>query len=81
MGHDLRTPLAAIRLSGEFIEDDKVRERLSCEVDELQAVTENILLAARMNHSSGEALLESVTSKRRSPLEPIHIPTRHAPDD
>lgn len=51
IGHDLRTPLAAIRLCAEFVDDEMVRERLNDDVDELQSVTNSIL--AGRNNSSG----------------------------
>jgi signal transduction histidine kinase len=62
VGHDLRTPLAAMRLYAEFVDDETVRERLHCDLNELQSVTENIFLAARSNNNSrGTAALESMT--------------------
>jgi signal transduction histidine kinase len=47
VGHDLRTPLTAMRINLEFIEDDELRERLLRNLDELQALTEQVLAAAR----------------------------------
>src|SRR3569623_816261 len=47
VGHDLRTPLTAMRINLEFVEDDDLRERLLENLDELQALTEQVLSAAK----------------------------------
>ena len=47
VGHDLRTPLAAMRITAEFVEDPEVRDRLTRNLDELQSMTEAVLSAAR----------------------------------
>ncbi len=47
VGHDLRTPLTAMRINIEFVEDEELRERLGNNLDELQALTESVLSAAR----------------------------------
>ena len=47
VGHDLRTPLTAMRINLEFVEDQELRERLAANLDELQALTESVLSAAR----------------------------------
>ena len=47
VGHDLRTPIAAMRISSEFVEDSEVRDRLTRNLDELQSLTESVLAAAR----------------------------------
>lgn len=47
VGHDLRTPLTAMRINLEFVEDRDLRERLGANLDELQALTESVLSAAR----------------------------------
>jgi signal transduction histidine kinase len=53
VGHDLRTPLTAMRINLEFVEDRDLRERLSANLDELQALTESVLSAAK--GAGGEA--------------------------
>lgn len=53
VGHDLRTPLTAMRINLEFVEDHDLRERLGANLDELQALTESVLSAAR--GAGGEA--------------------------
>jgi signal transduction histidine kinase len=47
VGHDLRTPLTAMRINLEFVEDPDLRERLAANLDELQALTESVLSAAK----------------------------------
>ena len=47
VGHDLRTPLTAMRINLEFVDDEELRERLGSNLDELQALTESVLSAAR----------------------------------
>ena len=47
VGHDLRTPLAAMRITAEFVQDPEVRDRLTRNLDELQSMTEAVLSAAR----------------------------------
>ncbi len=47
VGHDLRTPITAMRISTEFIEDEELSERLQKNLEELQDLTETVLSAAR----------------------------------
>ncbi|HEX3663842.1 MAG TPA: ATP-binding protein [Rhizomicrobium sp.] len=47
VGHDLRTPITAMRINSEFIEDEELRERILKNVEELQELTEAVLSAAR----------------------------------
>jgi signal transduction histidine kinase len=47
VGHDLRTPITAMRISAEFIEDAELRERFQKNLEELQQLTEAVLTAAR----------------------------------
>jgi len=53
VGHDLRTPLTAMRINLEFIEDAELHDRLVKNLDELQELTEAVLSAAR--GAGGEA--------------------------
>jgi signal transduction histidine kinase len=67
LGHDLRTPITALRLRAEFIADATAREKLLVTLDEMQAMTEAALAFAR-EEATGEprrtvdlaALLESL---------------------
>jgi signal transduction histidine kinase len=47
VGHDLRTPIAAMRISAEFVDDADTRDRLTRNLDDLQSLTEAVLAAAR----------------------------------
>ena len=77
VGHDLRTPITAMRINLEFIEDEELRERLLSNLDELQALTEQVLSAAR--GAGGEAkrsvdlsaLVESVVADLDDMGEPV----------
>ena len=53
VGHDLRTPLTAMRINLEFVEEPELRERLQKSLNELQDLTEAVLSAAR--GAGGEA--------------------------
>ncbi len=47
LGHDLRSPLTAMRIRLELLDDDENRERLTAMVDEMQAMVETTLAFAR----------------------------------
>jgi signal transduction histidine kinase len=76
VGHDLRTPITAMRISAEFISDEEVRERLQRNLEELQDLTEAVLSAARgagwevMRKADLAALIESVCAD----LEELDMP-------
>ena len=76
VGHDLRTPITALRISVEFIADEEVRERLQKNLEELQDLTDAVLSAARgsgweaMRKVDLAALIESVCSD----LEDMDLP-------
>ncbi len=53
VGHDLRTPITAMRINIEFVEDAELRERLQRNLDELQELTETVLSVAK--GTGGEA--------------------------
>jgi signal transduction histidine kinase len=67
VSHDLRTPLTALRLRAEFIEDSETRERLLATIDEMTAMVEAALAFAREEAAQEDtrtvdlaALIESV---------------------
>ena len=47
LGHDLRSPLTAMRLRVELIDDPEMRERLSSSIDEMQTMVEMTLSYAK----------------------------------
>ena len=52
IGHDLRTPLAALRVRIESVEDDDDRQRMADTIDEMARMLEDILSLARLGRSS-----------------------------
>ena len=84
VGHDLRTPLTAMRINLEFVEDEELRDGLMRNLDELQALTEQVLAAAK--GAGGEpprqvylsALVESLCTDLDELGEPVRWAT-HAP--
>jgi len=78
VGHDLRTPITAMRINLEFVADDDLRQGLMRNLDELQDLTEQVLGAAR--GSGGEskrnvdlsALVESLCTDLDEMGEPVH---------
>ncbi len=55
IGHDLRTPLAALRVRIESVEDDTDRVRMAETIDEMNATLEDILSLARLGRPSEPA--------------------------
>lgn len=55
MSHDLRTPLTALRLRAEFIDDDEIREKIVGTVDEMSRMAEATLAFARDDAKTEEA--------------------------
>ncbi|KTE20584.1 histidine kinase [Sphingopyxis sp. H050] len=47
VGHDLRTPLASLRVRVEGVADDKLREKMIASIDEMTAMLADILALAR----------------------------------
>eukprot|EP01136_Pigoraptor_vietnamica_P034074 Opistho-1_new@97642 len=54
LSHDLRTPITAIRLRAELIEDENERQRLLASVSEMEQLTEQALSLARAGASDEE---------------------------
>ncbi|MBV9991887.1 MAG: HAMP domain-containing protein [Alphaproteobacteria bacterium] len=85
VGHDLRTPITAMRISLEFVDDAELRDRLLHNLDELQELTEAVLSAAR--GTGGEvkrnvdlsALLESICADLDDLGEPVSCNVEEEP--
>jgi signal transduction histidine kinase len=60
IGHDLRTPLASLRIRAENMEPREERERLAATIDEMAATLEDILTLAR-------------TGRAREPVRPVDL--------
>lgn len=77
VGHDLRTPITAMRINIEFVSDPELRDRLQKNLEELQVLTEAVLSAAR--GTGGEqprqidlsALVESICADLDDLGEPV----------
>lgn len=52
IGHDLRTPLAALRVRVESVEDDSDRARMEATIDEMNRTLEDILALARIGRTA-----------------------------
>ena len=52
IGHDLRTPLASLRLRAEGVEDEEERERMVATIEEMTRTLEDILSLARAGRSA-----------------------------
>lgn len=70
IGHDLRTPLAALRVRVESVEDDDERERMVAGIDDMDRTLDDILSLARLGRSREtaeqtdiSALIETVTDE------------------
>lgn len=69
IGHDLKTPLAALRVRIESVDDDHERDKMAATIDEMVTILDDILTLARLGRS-GEpiqsvdigAMVESVAS-------------------
>jgi signal transduction histidine kinase len=51
LSHDLRTPITAIRLRAELVEDEAAKQRLLASVEEMERLTEQALSLARAGAS------------------------------
>lgn len=52
IGHDLRTPLASLRVRTEFVEDDAERDRMAQTIDDMNRTLDDILSLARLGRPS-----------------------------
>jgi len=52
IGHDLRTPLASLRVRAEFVDDDNERERMARTIDDMNRTLDDILSLARLGRPS-----------------------------
>ncbi|GAA0469473.1 hypothetical protein GCM10009096_08000 [Parasphingorhabdus litoris] len=70
IGHDLRTPLAALRVRIESVENEDERERMIAGIDDMDKTLDDILSLARLGRSGGlaektdiSALIETVADE------------------
>lgn len=87
IGHDLKTPLSALRVRVESVEDAQERDKMASTIDEMVTILDDILTLARLG-KSGEAmqrtdlglLIGSVAEEFEDAGTPVHLPdtdTRH----
>lgn len=55
IGHDLRTPLAALRVRVEGVEDEEERKRMIAGIEDMDRMLDDILSLARLGRSAGES--------------------------
>jgi signal transduction histidine kinase len=56
IGHDLKTPLASLRVRIESVEDDGERDKMAATVEEMTAILDDILMLARLGKSAEPAI-------------------------
>lgn len=78
IGHDLRTPLAALRVRIESVEDDEDRGRMADVIDEMNRTLDDILSLARLGRPSEpptevdlSALIDAVVEDFRDLDQPV----------
>jgi signal transduction histidine kinase len=62
IGHDLRTPLASLRIRAESVEDETERGRMIATIGEMSAMLEDILVLARSGRAREEARATDVAA-------------------
>lgn len=83
IGHDLKTPLAALRVRIESVEDDAARARMAASIEDITQTLDEILALARIgrNGTSAErtelgALAASVVEEFEDMGRPVTLATR-----
>lgn len=91
IGHDLRTPLTALRLEAEGVQDEAARQALIAQIEDLHSQFEQILDFARLGTASGPrqpvnvaALLASIADSHEEGVtlgaaEPVAVEAQPAP--
>jgi signal transduction histidine kinase len=57
LGHDLRTPVTALKIRLELVDDPETKSRLSASTDEIERVVEDALFLARTGLTNGPTAL------------------------
>ncbi|MDB5719862.1 MAG: two-component sensor histidine kinase [Alphaproteobacteria bacterium] len=78
IGHDLRTPLASLRIRAESVEPESERDRMIATIEEMAAMLEDILVLARSGRAREEgrvidlaALADAVVEQYRELGRPV----------
>jgi len=92
LGHDLRSPITALRVRAEMVDDDETRERMAATLDEMQEMVDSTLAYARgvstdqpmeeidlagLVHGLAEELSETGPEISVEALVPVHGQIRH----
>jgi signal transduction histidine kinase len=80
IGHDLKTPLAALRVRIESVEDDVERQRMATTIEDITRTLDDILSLARVGRPTDElettelsALVASVVEEYEDMGEPVEL--------
>lgn len=80
LGHDLRSPITALRVRAEMVDDDETRERMVATLDEMQEMVEATLAYARgvstdqpMEPTDLAALARDLANELSETGPPIHV--------
>jgi signal transduction histidine kinase len=80
IGHDLKTPLAALRVRIESVEDDSERAKMAASIDDITRSLDDILSLARVGRPSDPmertdlaALLSAVVEEYEDMGEPVEL--------
>jgi len=92
LGHDLRSPITALRVRAEMVDDDETRERMAATLDEMQEMVDSTLAYARgvstdqpmeeidlagLVHGLAEELSETGPEISAEAPVPVHAQIRH----
>lgn len=64
VSHELRSPMTRMKVAAEFIEDEKIRQRITADLDEMEAMTGEILESERLTSEQGGLNMERVDLAR-----------------
>ncbi len=72
IGHDLRTPLASLRIRAESVEDDEERERMIATIEEMAGLLEDALSLARSGRSQEKPRALDIAALADALVEEVH---------
>lgn len=72
IGHDLKTPLAALRVRVESVEDDRNRERMTASIEDITRTLDDILALARIGRSAEAPEMVNLTAMTEMLIDEFH---------
>lgn len=81
IGHDLKTPLAALRVRIESVEDDIERDKMAATIDEMVSILDDILTLARLGKSGETSQRTDIGALVGSIAEEFAAATLVEPDE